>query len=878
MAGDLNTEYANAFRSRLTGKGILKTLFMPEIKLSFGTVGMTHRAFLSILASIFIQVGLLPYNHPARSADTIGNYSLRKIMGEAWFHLRTSKNSDFGQYGLFICVFLLFALAIMMIVTFIGQFAFSAAQASPGIGGLFSPPGAPEEDLGLLMIEYLIGAASRGEGGAQAVAMGQLLQIYSYGVLVIASFIIAWSVLSVVVDTAHTGKFFGGRHNPVWWPIRLVFALALLIPLGHGFSSGQYMVIQIAKWGSNFASQGWAVYVDSLMGDGLRKFLVQGVGSADIAQHTKSILLMTICEAATNNKNDQSGAPARKDIRLVTVPSGNRMTYYIGKEPRPQHGRNPTLYYSDCGKISFAKNESEQSGAVSQTFGDITDNIMANSTLSDQMFDMYKDLYVGLYNNSKPIAQEFADTFVLSDAAPEEFDEGLISSSLDPLIEAFDVYEASFVTAFDAALAESEANIQQTMDNIKARGWPTASMWYYMINSVNNGIEAASASSVEAEVGYFKGDELESKGWWIFKKEPKAEDIQKQRIYVAFDLWWNAQVKTAVGSYNPGTGAGSDSSVKQAYIQKLSNTVSQPTSEAGSDAGNVSSAIIKTNIIEQLFGKSLAQLTLRDPQIDPIVFMMKIGHYMIHVASVILGTGAMGALLTSFVPFITAGNVMIQIYTWLAVFMSPFIISGVILSVILPMTPFIRFVFAISSWLIAIVEAIVMVPIIALGHLRTDGEGIMGPMLQGTYVMMLQLLLRPMLILLGLVISMSLVTVTVGFVNELFVEMISHIPKGGGGAGFGLVPVIKFVGYGVMYGVLMYGLINSSFKIIDLFPEAVAKYLGTGSSGGLTDREDGDFSRAIVASAVFASNPPSFQKKQKPEGDGNEAATEGNKK
>ena len=66
---------------------VMRAMFMPEIRLSFQTTGMTHRAFLSVIAMMFIQSGLLPYNHPARSMATIDDLGLRDIIGEAWFKI-----------------------------------------------------------------------------------------------------------------------------------------------------------------------------------------------------------------------------------------------------------------------------------------------------------------------------------------------------------------------------------------------------------------------------------------------------------------------------------------------------------------------------------------------------------------------------------------------------------------------------------------------------------------------------------------------------------------------------------------------------------------------------------------------------------------------
>jgi hypothetical protein len=243
----------------------------------------------------------------------------------------------------------------------------------------------------------------------------------------------------------------------------------------------------------------------------------------------------------------------------------------------------------------------------------------------------------------------------------------------------------------------------------------------------------------------------------------------------------------------------------------------------------------------------------------PIVLMTEIGRTMIEYASNtiwgIIVTGIGAALLTSFFGNVaTVIAVAVQLVViLLTIILTPLVISGVFLSIILPLAPFVRFITAVSTWLIAIVEAVVAVPIVALGHLRTDGEGLLGPSLQGAYVIFLQLLLRPTLIVAGLVMSMALVEVTVGFVNDVFFLMLDALPTGGG-EGNWLYSLIRFVGFGVMYAVLVFGLINSSFKLVDLFPDTVSKFLGTGANGGIRDDEaTANFDRAVIAGAIFGS-------------------------
>lgn len=897
MAQDQNSSMFSGYRDRLSGRGIMRTLFMPEIKLSFGTTGMTHRAFVSVLATMFIQAGLLAYNHPAKSMDTIGNYSLRRLMGEAWFNLRNSNKSDLQQYGLFFTVFLLFALAIMMVLTLGAQLFVSVAHAAgPSAGGLFSAVN-PDTDMGLQLIHYLIGEAAAGEGGAQGAALGKLLSLYSYGVLVIASFIVAWSILSIVVDTAATGKFFGGRHNPVWWPIRLVFALGILIPLGHGFSAGQYMVIQIAKWGSNFASNGWTAYVDVLLSDGMEEYMANKFPSGKIGSDMYDIMRIALCKELSNHQLETIGQDSSSRFwihdHIDTSATGSRAHHKIGQK---RSLGNPLANKRKCGEIivtkpTFGSTEGMFAGAMdSATYGEndwsflrIVQQIVSNSNLDEQNFEITNGTYIGMLYAATPIARGFVEGI---SSAGDNFDAASLPTSIEPLVSQYMLFEDAMNSAIDEALTDTASFTQNAMDQVKARGWPVASLWYYIISSANAQIDAAVQNMPEVSYSnaktYKRGRFLRGNA-----REVSPEEDEQARVLEAFNRWWSLRADEVAANATNG-----DRPTRVSFYGALADSADatgepEVTTESSGEESVFASRSIATAMV--FFRSSINDLSLDGSGPHPIVAMAEIGRGMIWLGTlsilVSFGTAASSAFAAlaagstivgggSAIGFLALANLAAAASVVTSLVVAPLIIGGLILSIILPMTPFIRFVFAISGWLIAILEAVVMVPIIALGHLRTDGEGIMGPMLQSAYVMMLQLLLRPMLILIGLIMSMSLVSVTVGFVNEMFFDMLGTLPIGGGANP--LNHLIRFVGFGVMYGVLMFGLINSSFKIVDLFPEAVVKYLGTGASGGIQDQEDGDFRGAIVASAVFASQSrpgvvtPNMQKGGGAQGDGNQ--------
>src|SRR5690606_10507402 len=95
-------------------------------------------------------------------------------------------------------------------------------------------------------------------------AFQDMLAFYSIGLCVIGVVIFLYYIVTIVVETAQTGTPFGRRFNHVWAPIRMVVALALLVPIAYGMNGAQLLTLNVAKWGSALATNGWTHFVEVL--------------------------------------------------------------------------------------------------------------------------------------------------------------------------------------------------------------------------------------------------------------------------------------------------------------------------------------------------------------------------------------------------------------------------------------------------------------------------------------------------------------------------------------------------------------------------------------------------------------------------------------
>jgi conjugal transfer/type IV secretion protein DotA/TraY len=82
------------------------------------------------------------------------------------------------------------------------------------------------------------------------------LQVLNLALMSIAGMIMIWSIVRIVVATGHHGVALG-KHSEVWYPIRFVMSVALLVPVGDGLSGAQHLGLGLARMGAGAGNKVW---------------------------------------------------------------------------------------------------------------------------------------------------------------------------------------------------------------------------------------------------------------------------------------------------------------------------------------------------------------------------------------------------------------------------------------------------------------------------------------------------------------------------------------------------------------------------------------------------------------------------------------------
>ena len=142
------------------------------------------------------------------------------------------------------------------------------------------------------------------------------------------------------------------------------------------------------------------------------------------------------------------------------------------------------------------------------------------------------------------------------------------------------------------------------------------------------------------------------------------------------------------------------------------------------------------------------------------------------------------------------------------------------------MVPYIVFTFAGLGWFIGVIEAMVAAPIVAIGVLHPDGQHEIWGKADTGVMLLLNVFLRPGMMVIGFIAGISLSYVGVWVLNEGFSSTLSLTSPT-----FGLGAIWWPVFMAVIYAGTVVAILNKSFSLIHILPDKILRWL----SGGMAE-------------------------------------------
>lgn len=726
-----------------------------------------------------------------------------------------------------------------------------------------------------------------------------LFKFYSYGLLLIGFLIFLYFIVVIVVETATTGTPFGQRFQNVWVPVRLVVAIGLLVPINYGLNSGQYITLYAAKLGSSLATNGWLRYNNTIANHSLfsggganpsgeKHTLIAVPKQTSMAEVAEAMSIVHACaysywatKQGTKNFGGgrdyiENGAIQPYFVKSIKVPTSSAVQMAVSngttlKEALDFYGNRDIV-------ITFGeqKNDYEGTGGVQPFCGSIRIPVVTipeedaesdgtykgPARVLNKYYEFIRDLWFADGNIGSLISKGGIRFYEVSTHANMERIQSSGSSDQNfgcqisgagipsgsecsrgyPTIEwsktivdgssqALQVDANNAITQAWVEYVQEFANIE-IEDEILKRGWGGSGMWFNRLAELNGRfsqvviskpeiiqypsvMEAVRNAQRQAEGNVtgtllFNPEKLNGTGKLVINGMSGAQDYSRaEALYQVYRHWNEEQWKGDAGS--------SGQVVYNVFMDAF-------TMIFGVDGLlDMRKDNAHTHPLSQLImvGKGLVDSTLRN-------------------LTIATGSSFLGGILSS-----AGGQSGGALVSAIGGFFSQTayigLTAGLILYYIVPFLPFVYFFFAVGTWVKSIFEAMVGVPLWALAHLRLDGEGLPGESASNGYFLILEIFIRPILIVFGLLAALIIFTGQVRvlhFIWDLVVE---------NAAGFATESlltatdgttermsfrrsVIDEFFFTVIYTIIVYMMATASFKLIDNIPNSILRWGGAGVS------------------------------------------------
>lgn len=175
-----------------------------------------------------------------------------------------------------------------------------------------------------------------------------------------------------------------------------------------------------------------------------------------------------------------------------------------------------------------------------------------------------------------------------------------------------------------------------------------------------------------------------------------------------------------------------------------------------------------------------------------------------------------------------------QAHVMLSYFIGAVMVMGFMMAYYIPVLPFLIWIGATLGWIISVCEAIFIAPLWGVMHAHPEGSKYTGKAAAG-YGILMSLLLRPSLMILGLISSIVITQVFGMFVNYVFaIGMKLSLGSTTASSNITVSKIMYVLSIYGIYAIFMQSLITKMFNIITIVPDTILKWVG-GQQGNLSE-------------------------------------------
>ncbi|MDH4603692.1 DotA/TraY family protein [Pseudomonas syringae] len=654
--------------------------------------------------------------------------------------------------------------------------------------------------------------------------LASIFQVFNGALLVVGAIWACYIVFRKLTRTAHDGSVFDKQQTTIWGPVRLVWGLVSLVPTASGWSLSQLLML----WGASVMGIGIAnLGVDSAItafSDGT-SMVVQPVMPSTVSLG-HSVFEANLCLHGINAGIAQAQASGALVTQNGYVQQSATQTGFILK--------NASFV---CGGADV-QGDLEPQAVSTNFFGGTIDVSDIRKAHLAALTAMQASLSTSAQNFVNAVIQrQLGKTTALPD----------VEMAVQSAAQAYE-------NSVNRAAATKQGNIgelsKKMTSSIKEAGWWTLGAWYQTFAQANTKLSDAMAAKASVFGMSSSGDPA-----IVNVYAAAMEAYQAQQQSSTFTSTLGTQTS---GDYSKGAG-GSDAgsiigSIFSAPGQRIVNYLVD-VNAGGEGLGQVNPLIKMKNLgdytmvaAETAMGGYVAAKTL-----EKVKDGWSIAGAFSKVANAVTSLGdALSGVLDAVGPFI------------IMLIITLFILGGT-LSTYLPMVPFIIWFGAAVNWLVVVGEAVIAAPLWAITHLNGEGDG-MGQKTTHGYIFLLNVMVRPILMVLGFFLGGAALIAGGTLLNQLFGVALAN-------AQFdsitGLFSIIFFL---MIYCSMCLNLVHSCFNLIMIVPDQVINWVG-GHASATMGRDDNE--KMKNAMNVFGNKLEHLAPRPGPSGGRNKGPTGG---
>lgn len=710
-----------------------------------------------------------------------------------------------------------------------------ALNPAPTIDDLTADPAAT--DLFTRLLSFVvpgIGPIPDSEFGNQPQheAMKNAFLAFSGTLLVVASMVGGWQIISGMVASAKEGTALGRQYHEVWAPVRVVFGFGMLAPIAGGLCAAQLIVLYLIAWGGNLANAVWTPYIETIAvsasSDSVLEAAktIEGVNLSISNEIVRQIFEKELCYSTVKAYLERTGGSFLDGMSISSNLEWSRPTTpygLIGAGGAILNGERDLEYSFDYGPAC---------GSIKTRIRYLGDSPSVEDRAARIFQDAQQAQITAIQAQIRPVADVAGQTYQSRDGGMPRFfnPENDFTSLLFTLTEARRGYAVSMYGAAREAFAitnptgDSEGDIRKFREEATRHGWASAGVFYITVGRLQNAIYSASTQGAQftnidtIAPGAFSGLQSE----YLIGSNENAGSLSH------FRSWWNTtamagmpDISTAALNIASSTGDGWQMlNVVFGGVMNLWQWVSH------SDPMNPMQSMIDLGNKLMLMG---AGVLGSSGGVEKATNLTAEG-----ATNAFLGAGTLFAPVTGFIAGLVASFMSLAKFAAFGI-----IAAGAVHAYVIPMVPYIMTSFFVGGMIILTVEALVAAPLWAFFHVRMDGENFVSQVQQPGYMIAFNLILRPSLMIFGLILSFLTFGAMTFFVELTFYPAAKGISASQGVGPIGWVVMIVLVTF------IHYQMAIRSFSMITQIPDRVTRWFGQGGEN-LGEERDSEHSNTFI--------------------------------